>query len=217
MIPSVTEQTPAPAGSRATRPPDRPTTNDRPVVRGKSLYLGSRKLTIRGVTYGPFSSDPDAGLDPEIAAWDFRQMSEAEINAVRLYTTPPGWLLDLAHSHGLLVMIGIPWEQHIAFLDDRRASRIEETVRSTVRACAGHPAVLCYAVGNEVPSSIVRWHGRRRTERFLARLCRAAKEEDPGGLVTYVNYPSTEYLRLPSFDFLSFNVYLERRELLERY
>src|SRR6185437_14816396 len=50
-----------------------------------------------------------------------------------------------------------------------------------------------------------------------SRLCRAAREEDPGALVTYVNFPPTEYLRLSDFDLLSFNVYLERREDLERY
>jgi GT2 family glycosyltransferase len=186
-------------------------------VRGKSLYLGDRKLTVRGITYGPFSSDVDGGLDPDTAAADFELMAASGVNAIRVYTPPARWLLDLAHEHGLLVMVGVPWEQHVAFLDAGRARAIEEKVRETVRACAGHPAVLCYAVGNEIPSSIVRWHGRRRTERFLARLCAAAKAEDPDGLVTYVNYPSTEYLRLPSFDFLSFNVYLEQRERLESY
>jgi glycosyltransferase involved in cell wall biosynthesis len=189
----------------------------RPSVRGKSLYLGDSKLTVKGVTYGPFSSEADGGFERVAAARDFETMARAGVNVVRVYTTPPRWLLDLAHHHGLLVMVGIPWEQHIAFLDTGRASAIEATVRAAVRACSGHPGVLCYAVGNEIPSSIVRWHGRRRIERFLARLCRAAKEEDPEGLVTYVNYPSTEYLRLPSFDFLAFNVYLERREQLERY
>jgi glycosyltransferase involved in cell wall biosynthesis len=189
----------------------------RPTVRGKALYLGDRKLTVNGVTYGPFSDDADGGFDPETAAGDFEQMASAGVNAIRLYTAPPRWLLDLAHEHGLLVMVGVPWEQHIAFLDTNRADSIEQTVRETVRACAHHPAVLCYAIGNEIPASIVRWHGRRRIERFLARLCRAAKQEDPGALITYVNFPSTEYLRLPSFDFLSFNVYLEQRELLERY
>src|SRR5207244_1976392 len=109
-------------------------------------------------------------------------------------------------ERGLLVMVGIPWEQHIAFLDTGAADAIEQHIRASVRACAGHPAVLCYAIGNEIPASIVRWHGRRRIERFLARLCRAARQEDPGALITYVNYPSTEYLRLPDFDFLSFNV-----------
>jgi GT2 family glycosyltransferase len=182
-------------------------------VRGKSLYLGERKLTIRGVTYGPFGE----GFEPGTAARDFGQMAEAGINAVRLYEPPARWLLDLAQEHGLLVMVGIPWEQHVAFLDQGRADRIEQTVRLAVRELAGHPALLCLAIGNEIPSSIVRWHGRNRIERFLGRLCRAAKEEDPEALVTYVNYPSTEYLRLPEIDFLAFNVYLERRELLDRY
>jgi O-antigen biosynthesis protein len=191
--------------------------NERPTVYGKSLYLRGRKLTVKGVTYGPFSSDPDGGFDPETTAADFGRMAASGINSIRLYTPPPQWLLDLAHERGLLVMVGVPWEQHIAFLDARRARTIEESVRSTVRSCAGHPALLCYAIGNEIPSSIVRWHGRRRTERFLARLCRVVREEDPGALVTYVSYPSTEYLRLPTFDFLAFNVYLEKRELLWRY
>ena len=43
----------------------------------------------------------------------------------------------------------------------------------------GHPAILCYAIGNEIPASIVRWYGPRRIERFLKRLYRAAKQEDP--------------------------------------
>jgi GT2 family glycosyltransferase len=189
----------------------------RPAVRGKSLYVGHEKLTIKGVTYGPFNSDADGGFDPQTAARDFERMAAAGINAVRVYSPPPRWLLDLALEHRLRVMVGIPWEQHVAFLDTDRADRIERTVREGVRQCAGHPAVLAYAIGNEIPSSIVRWHGRRRIERFLARLCRAAKDEDREGLVTYVNFPSTEYLRLPSFDFIAFNVYLERRELLERY
>ena len=86
-----------------------------------------------------------------------------------------------------------------------------------VRACAGHPAVLCYVIGNEIPASIVRWHGRRRMERYLERLYRAAKSEDPEALVTYANYPSTEYLRLPFLDFVCFNVYLEEQSRFEAY
>jgi O-antigen biosynthesis protein len=198
-------------------PPEPEITAPRIAVRGKSLYLGDEKLTITGVTYGPFDSGPDSGFDPATAARDFAQMTSAQINAIRLYAPPERWLLDLAHRHGLLVMVGIPWEQHIAFLDTGAAGAIERRVREAVSSCAGHPAVLCYAVGNEIPASIVRWHGRRSIERFLARLCRAARQEDQSALLTYVNFPSTEYLRLPDFDFVSFNVYLERRELLERY
>jgi O-antigen biosynthesis protein len=78
-------------------------------------------------------------------------------------------------------------------------------------------AVLAYAIGNEVPSPIVRWYGAQRTEDFLRRLYAGAKEEDPEGLVTYVNYPPTEYLHLPFLDLVCFNVYLERQADLEAY
>ena len=90
-------------------------------------------------------------------------------------------------------------------------------MRAGVRACAGHPAVLCYAIGNEIPAAIVRWYGNRRVEHYLERLYKAAKDEDPEGLVTYVNYPTTEYLQLPFLDFLCFNVYLETQDRLEAY
>src|SRR5436190_1056152 len=93
----------------------------------------------------------------------------------------------------------------------------ERRVREGVRACAGHPAVLCYAIGNEIPASIVRWHGRSRVARHLERLYHAAKDEDPGGLVSYVNFPTTEYLSLPFLDFVCFNVYLEDRGRLSAY
>src|SRR5207253_389114 len=76
---------------------------------------------------------------------------------------------------------------------------------------------FCYIIGNEIPASIVRWHGRRRVEKFIERSYRIAKEEDPDALVTYVNYPSTEYLRLPFLDFFCFNVYLESRDSFEDY
>jgi GT2 family glycosyltransferase len=145
-------------------------------------------------------------------------MAAQHINAVRTYTVPPAWLLDCALEHGLWVMVGLPWEQHVAFLDDNRQVRsIEQRVSDGVRACAGHPAVLCYAIGNEVPAVIARWYGHRRLERFLKRLCRAARAADPGGLVTYVNYPTTEYLLLPFVDFLCFNVYLQEEHPFEAY
>lgn len=208
-------------------PPARPSRAlPRPTVRGKFFFQGEQKLYVRGVTYGPFAPTDDGAptvggerYPREQAAADFAAMRTHGINAIRTYDVPPRWLLDLAAEHGLMVMVGIPWEQHVAFLDSKATRRaIEERVRAGVEACAGHAAVLCYAIGNEVPGPIVRWHGRRAMERFLRRLYRIAKLVDPEGLVTYVNYPTTEYLQLGDFvDFLCFNVYLERRERLEAY
>src|SRR2546422_7382031 len=36
-----------------------------------------------------------------------------------------------------------------------------------------------YALGNEIPALMARWLGRRKVERYLERLYRIVKEEDP--------------------------------------
>ncbi|HZB05411.1 MAG TPA: glycosyltransferase [Thermoleophilaceae bacterium] len=192
----------------------------RPKVAGKFLSAGGQKLWVRGVTYGTFRPRADGELFPEddVVESDLASVAAAGLNAIRTYTVPPRRLLDAARRHHLRVMVGLPWEQHVAFLDDpHRPASIEQRVAAGVRACAGHPAVLCYAIGNEIPAPIVRWHGRRRIERFIERLYRIAKLEDPDGLVTYVNFPSTEYLELPFLDIFCFNVYLEERQRLQSY
>jgi O-antigen biosynthesis protein len=194
--------------------------DQRPRLGGKWLMVGGEKFWVRGVTYGTFRPTPDdeGGYRPEEVERDFALMAAARLNSVRLYTPPPRWLLDRAVEHGLRVMVGLPWEQHIAFLEERgRPRAIERRLRASVRALAGHPGVLCYAIGNEIPAPVVRWLGARRVERFLHRLYDAAKGEDPDGLVTYVNYPSTEYLELPFLDLVAHNVYLEQQERYEAY
>jgi len=195
-------------------------TTERPRVEGKFLFVGEEKFWVRGVTYGTFCPDESGANYPprDVVENDFAAIQNAGFNTLRVYTPPPLWLLDLAATHGLHVMIGLPWEQHIAFLDERgRAKDIVDRVREAVRQCSGHSAVLCYAIGNEIPAPVVRWHGKRQIETFLERLCDMVRREDPGSLVTYVNYPTTEYLELPFIDFVSFNVYLERPEQLAAY
>src|SRR5207248_8336095 len=193
---------------------------DRPRVQGKFIFVGEEKIYVRGVTYGTFRPNEEGEEFParERVERDFADMAANGVNAVRTYTPPPRWLLDAAQRQGLRIMAGLPVERSVAFLDYRKCARsIEEMVRREVRALAGHPALLWYTIGNESPASIVRWHGRRKLERFLERLYRGAKAEDAQGLVTYVNYPSTEYLQLSFLDFLSFNVYLESDKCLDAY
>jgi O-antigen biosynthesis protein len=193
----------------------------RPRTRGKFLFAGEEKLYVRGVTYGPFRPNENGSEyhSPEAVERDFAQIAANGLNTVRTYTTPERWLLDTALRHGLRVMVGLSWwEQHLASLNDnKRVESIKEHVRAGVSSCVGHPAILCYVIGNEIPAPIVRWYGRRRVERFLKELYEIAKAEDPEGLVTYVNYPTTEYLQLPFLDFVSFNVYLEEQQRFEAY
>jgi GT2 family glycosyltransferase len=187
---------------------------------GKFLAAGGEKLYVRGVTYGTFAPDENDRLFPpeRLVDADFCAMARNGIDTVRVYTAPPRWLLDRAAEHSLRVMVGLSWEDHVAFLESRKtANRIVERVRTQAAESAGHPAVLCVSVGNEIPAPIVRWYGPRPIEAFLERLCGAAKDEAPDALVTYANYPSTEYLDLSFLDLACFNVFLESRQTFSDY
>src|SRR5881396_3254517 len=194
----------------------------RPQARGKFIFAGDEKVYVRGVVYGAFRPDANGREYQDTGAIerDFALMRANGLNAVRIpHTMPPRSLLDAARRHGLWVMAGLSAEQYLGFLIDRKKplSEIETLVRAKVRECAGHPALLCYALGNEIPASIARWLGRQSIERYLEKLYRAVKAEDAASLVTYVNYPTTEYLQLPFLDLLCFNVYLESQDRFEAY
>jgi cellulose synthase/poly-beta-1,6-N-acetylglucosamine synthase-like glycosyltransferase len=193
----------------------------RPHAGGKFLFVGNDKFWVRGVTYGAFRPGPDGQEyhDASVLERDFSLMAANGLNAVRIpHTMPPLELFDIAQKYGLRVMVGLSAEQYAGFLIDRKgAPDVEELVRAKARSCAGHPALLCYALGNEIAAPVVRWLGRARVESYLERLYWAVKAEDPNGLVTYVNYPTTEYLHLPFLDLVTFNVYLESQDRLEPY
>jgi GT2 family glycosyltransferase len=191
-----------------------------PGVYGKFVHVDHRRFLVRGVAYGAFAPRADGYNFPErrLIDRDFHLMAGAGINTVRTYTTPPLDLLDLAGDHGLRVMAGLAWSQHVAFLDDRHLRRtIRREIGARARGIADHPALLLTALGNEIPPPVVRWHGRRRIERFLADLFDEARDRAPDMLLTYVNYPPTEFLELPFVDVHAVNLYLHDEDAMRAY
>ena len=194
-------------------------------VDGKFFRAGlgqdAPKHFVKGVTYGPFAPGSHGAQFPEfpMVERDFALMRTAGINTVRVFTVPPLWLLDAAHRHGLKMLVGLPWSQHVAFLDSVEVERsVRDAIVSGVRACGRHEAVFAYLVGNEIPPDIIRWHGARRIETFVESLVALVRREHPGALVSYANFPSTEYLNVAEFcDFLCFNVYLHDETAFRRY
>jgi O-antigen biosynthesis protein len=191
-----------------------------PVVSGKFLEAQRERFLIKGVSYGTFAPGGDLSLfpPPDRIAADFRAIAQLGANTVRTYTPPSLELLDEATRHGLRVIVGVPWPQHIAFLDSHQTrSGIRSDVRGHVERLAAHPATLLFALGNEIPPGVVRWYGRRKIEGFLGELCDEARSASPQSLLTYVNYPPTEYLDTSCFDVCAFNVFLHREADLSAY
>src|SRR5579864_9370271 len=166
-------------------------------VQGKFFFAGETKHFVKGVTYGPFQVGSHGAQFPEraVVQRDFSLMRGAGIHTVRVFTVPPIWLLDRAEAEGLRVLVGIPWTQHVAFLDSPTVkNEIRAAITGGVRSCSRHPAVFAYLVGNEIPPDVVRWHGAEAVRAFLKELVELVRQEHPGALVSYANFPSTEYL-----------------------
>jgi O-antigen biosynthesis protein len=192
---------------------------------GKVFARGSQRLRLCGVTYGPFAAGDDGQPFPSspIVRKDFACMRAAGLTAIRTYHVPPERILRLADEAGLNILTGLPWidmpwRQHFGFLESEQVRRqARQFVHQAAQHARNHPSLFAYCIANEIPSDILRWHGVRRAERFLRELSDVVKQTDPASLVTYANYPPTEYLELEFLDFVTFNVYLHDRETFRRY
>jgi len=220
----VLEAVAAPVISRirtALRVPEPPKTNLAPVrVEGRFLYVNGERFWIKGVTYGTFRPNEDGEPFPHRAQAreDLLRMREAGVNTVRVYTPPPDWLADLAAETGLYLFPDIVWgPRRCDFDQPERLKYLYDWTREHARRLAGHPALLMFSIGNEIPPLIIRWYGAKRIESFLHTVNTIVKEEAPNALTTYVSHPPTEYLRLPFLDVLSYNVYLEREPEMRAY
>jgi len=189
-------------------------------VDGKFFRLGDKKFYVKGVAYGPFAPNASGQLfaSPEQTALDFAHIRDLGANVLRIYQVPQRWFLDMAVQHDIRVLIDIPWNWHLCFLDSP-SYRAEacDAVRRAVYACGRHPAVFAFSMANEIPPDILRWSGTRAVENFIDDLIQEAKRIDPECLCTFTNYPPTEFLRPAGVDFGCFNVYLHQEQPFKSY
>ncbi len=187
---------------------------------GKFFRLGTEKFYVKGVTYGPFEPGADGQpfTSPEQTRADFARMSELGANCLRIYHTPPKWFLDLAHECGLKVFLDVAWPKNLAFVGDAQLTKMaHDAVRAAAVAAGNHPATFAISVVNEIPPDIVRFVGRERVEEFVDGLVATVKSIAPQCLVTFANFPTTEYLQPRDVDFVCFNVYLHDEKVFRNY
>jgi glycosyltransferase involved in cell wall biosynthesis len=150
-------------------------------------------------------------------------MRDRGISVVRTYTCPPDDVVETARDFGLRLLAGVFYPDWRYLLGGGRrqlrriAREAEQEVRTHAGRLAGEPAVLGLCLGNEIPADVLRWHGADHVARVIDGLIDCVRDIDDEMLVTYANYPTAEYLTIPGLDFLTYNVFLERRNDFRRY
>jgi O-antigen biosynthesis protein len=197
----------------------------RVVVDGVHLALDGAMYRVRGATYGSFIPRFDGQLYPEraVVKQDFATMAEIGLNTVRTYTLPPIDIIEIAEDHGLRLLVGIQYaDWRMEPRPGRTARRRvldagQRAVDEALESCSGNPNVLAVAVGNEAPADLVRLHGVGAVTEVLGDLIGRIHDADPDLPVTYVNFPTTEFLPIEGQDIVCFNVFLERPAAMRRY
>ena len=205
-------------------------TTARPLERvrcdGKFFAAGDRRFQFRGVTYGTFMSRAsDGALFPGIERVedDFDGIRENGFTVVRTYTPPPRDVREAARERGLRLFAGVFYPDWRYVLGASKAERrrvareARLTVRTAARDLAGDPVIAALSIGNEIPADVIRWVGADEISGLLGDLVDIVHEADPEIPVSYANFPTAEYLPLPDLDFLTFNVFLERRSDFRAY
>lgn len=153
---------------------------------------------------------------------DLAYLAASGGNSVRTWSTAEAQsVLDTAHEQGLTVMLGLRLgkERHgFDYADNVAVAAQKQRVREAVLKYRGHPALLAWAVGNEVDLQYTDtsvWYAVEDIAAMIQRL-------DPHHLVTTVTVGIDRQKadliahRVPSIDFLSINMYGELETLPAR-
>lgn len=155
------------------------------------LLVEGKPFEIKGATFG---------YDQDVENYQkyFDDLKFLGVNTIRLWATNEntGKLLDAAHANDIKLMMGI-WMRHgrpgmedddsFNYLEDK--SGMEDMYNyaiSTVEKYKDHPAVLTWAVGNEVYLNMATDAEKEAYSLFLQRVCENIKKTDPNHPITSV-------------------------------
>ena len=143
------------------------------------------------------------------------QLAEAGGNAIRTWSPPGRKVMDEAQRLGLSVLLGLPVglpRQGFSYTDQAAVARQRDRIRGLVREYRDHPALLMYALGNEVEHHATA-EQRLQVWREMEELARIVKQEDPRHPVITVTagwgQSTLKELRelAPSLDAVGINTY----------
>lgn len=109
------------------------------------------------------------------------QLVAAGGNAIRSWSPPGRATMDEADRLGLTVLLGLPvgLPRHgFSYTDVAAVAKQRERIRALVREYRDHPALLMYALGNEVEHNATEAQ-RMQVWREMETLAQLVKQEDP--------------------------------------
>lgn len=156
-----------------------------------NLLVDGEPFEIKGVTFGYVD-------DVKNYQSYFEDLKFLGVNTIRLWATNDNTetLLDVAYANDIKVMVGI-WMRHgrPGMEDDDRFNYLEDdkgmeimynNALSVVETYKNHPAVLTWAIGNEVYLNTATDAEKEAYSKLLERICSAIKKEDSKHPITSV-------------------------------
>lgn len=152
--------------------------------KGWTLIVEGKPFEVKGVTFG-------YDKDTENYEGYFQDLKSLGVNTIRLWATNENTpkLLDVAHSYGIKVMVGI-WMRHgrpgmedddsFNYLDNHKGKEdMYNDALKTVETYKNHPAVLTWGVGNEVYLNMATDAEKEAYSKLLEKICSQIKKLDP--------------------------------------
>ncbi|MEK6151788.1 glycoside hydrolase family 2 TIM barrel-domain containing protein [Flavobacteriaceae bacterium 3-367] len=156
-----------------------------------TLMVGEKPFEIKGATFG-------YAKDVENYDHYFQDLKSLGVNTTRLWATDKntGKLLDVAHTYGIKVMVGI-WMRHgrpgmedddsFDYLEDKKGMEVMyNNALKVVEKYKDHPAVLSWGIGNEVYLNMATDAEKEAYSKLLESICSAIKQQDPNHPITSV-------------------------------